>query len=322
MAYKIAIDAGHGSNTAGKRTPNGWLEHYTNVKCANYFDIAMRRCGFETVKIAWDDINSKDDADVSLATRQSQIRNSKCDISVSWHANAFGDGKSYNAAQGIETLIHNNSVKVKDSGSLAIKVQNHLIKGTKQKNRGVKSANLAMCNCVAMGTKASILIEIGFMTNEYEAQLIQSDSFCLECAEEAAQGVCEYFGVTYVKPNNQSSTSNSSATIPNLSNSTTYTKTQFIKDIQSAIGAKVDGIAGKETLSKTVTVSKTKNNRHAVVKPIQKYLNTLGFSCGVEDGIAGAKFDAAVKAYQKANGCVADGEITAQKTTWKKLLGM
>lgn len=102
----------------------------------------------------------------------------------------------------------------------------------------------------------------------------------------------------------------------------TYTKTQFIKDVQSAIGAKVDGIAGKETLSKTVTVSKTKNNRHAVVKPIQKYLNALGYSCGTADGIAGAKFDAAVKAYQKANGCIADGEITAQKNTWKHLLGI
>lgn len=322
MKYKVAVDAGHGSNTAGKRTPDGWREHYTNVKCANYFDIAMRRCGFETVKIAWDDTNSKDDTDVPLTTRQSQIKNAKCDISVSWHANAFGDGKSYNSSQGIETLIHNNSVKVKDSGSLAIKVQNYLIKGTQQKNRGVKAANLAMCNCVAMGTKASILIEIGFMTNEYEAQLIQSDAFCQECAEEAAQGVCEYFGVTYIKPNNQSSTSNSSATIPNSHNSTTYTKTQFIKDVQSAIGAKVDGIAGKETLSKTVTVSKTKNNRHAVVKPIQKYLNALGFSCGVEDGIAGAKFDASVKAYQKANGCVADGELTKEGKTWKCILGI
>lgn len=102
----------------------------------------------------------------------------------------------------------------------------------------------------------------------------------------------------------------------------TYTKTQFIKDVQSAIGAKVDGIAGKETLSKTVTVSKTKNNRHAVVKPIQKYLNTLGFSCGVEDGIAGVKFDAAVKAYQKTNGCVADGELTKEGKTWRCILGI
>lgn len=101
-----------------------------------------------------------------------------------------------------------------------------------------------------------------------------------------------------------------------------YSKTQFIKDVQSAIGAKVDGIAGNETLLKTVTVSKSKNNKHAVVKVIQKYLNALGYNCGTADGIAGSKFDSAVKAYQKANGCVSDGEITAKGKTWKKLLGL
>lgn len=100
----------------------------------------------------------------------------------------------------------------------------------------------------------------------------------------------------------------------------TYLHKNFIQDIQMAIGAKVDGIAGNETLSKTVTVSKTKNNRHAVVRPLQKYLNSIGHNCGTVDGIAGIKFDAAVKAFQRANGCVVDGEITAQKSTWKKLL--
>ena len=104
--------------------------------------------------------------------------------------------------------------------------------------------------------------------------------------------------------------------------SSTYTHKQFVKDVQLAIGAKVDGIAGKETLSKTVTVSKTKNNRHAVVKAIQKYLNSIGYNCGVVDGIAGVKFDSALKSFQKTNGCVVDGEATAQKTTWKKLLKM
>lgn len=101
-----------------------------------------------------------------------------------------------------------------------------------------------------------------------------------------------------------------------------YSKTQFIKDVQSAIGAKVDGIAGKETLSKTVTVSKTKNNRHAVVKFIQKYLNAQGYNCGTADGIAGTKFDLAVKTYQKANGCIADGELTKEGKTWKCILGI
>lgn len=104
--------------------------------------------------------------------------------------------------------------------------------------------------------------------------------------------------------------------------STTYSLTDFVKEVQRAIGAEVDGIAGAETLSKTVTVSATKNRKHAVVKPIQKRLNALGYNCGTADGIAGAKFKAAVKAFQKANGCTQDGEITARNRTWKKLLGM
>lgn len=102
-----------------------------------------------------------------------------------------------------------------------------------------------------------------------------------------------------------------------------YTLEQFVKDVQKACGAAVDGIAGKETLSKTVTLSATKNRSHAAVKCVQKYLATLGYTqVGEADGIAGAKFTAAVKAFQKDNGCWADGEITAQKQTWKKLLGV
>lgn len=101
-----------------------------------------------------------------------------------------------------------------------------------------------------------------------------------------------------------------------------YTRTQFIRDVQASTGAKVDGIAGSETLSKTITVSARKNCTHKVVKYIQKYLNTIGFDCGKVDGIAGIKFTKAVKAYQAANNCVVDGEITARNKTWKKLLGM
>lgn len=104
--------------------------------------------------------------------------------------------------------------------------------------------------------------------------------------------------------------------------SNTYSRKQFVKDVQAAIGAKVDGIAGSETLSKTVTVSKSKNRKHAVIRPVQKYLNALGYNCGTVDGIAGNKFDSAVKSYQKAKGCIVDGEITAKKNTWRFLLGL
>lgn len=193
---KIAIDAGHGSTTAGKRTPDGYREHWSNVKVASYFAKAMERCGVAYIKTGWNDDNSKDDPDTSLSTRQNAIKAAKCDYSISFHFNAFGDGKSYNSAEGIGTFISNSASA--DSKRMAECIQAQLINGTKQKDRGVKAQSLAMCNCYRMGTKASVLIECAFMTNKRESELMQSDAFCLECAEEAAKGFCEYAGIKYV----------------------------------------------------------------------------------------------------------------------------
>ncbi len=108
-----------------------------------------------------------------------------------------------------------------------------------------------------------------------------------------------------------------------LNNKSKYTEKQFIEDVQRCLGAGVDGIAGPITLGKTITVSASKNRKHPVVKYIQKRLYSLGYaSVGEADGVAGSKFTAALKAFQKANGCTADGEATAKQKTWKKLLGM
>lgn len=102
-----------------------------------------------------------------------------------------------------------------------------------------------------------------------------------------------------------------------------YTLKEFVTDVQKAIGAKVDGEAGSETLSKTVTVSWIKNRKHAVVVPIQKRLAALGYTeVGDADGVAGSNFTKALKRFQGDNGCTKDGVATKAKKTWKKLLGM
>ncbi len=108
-----------------------------------------------------------------------------------------------------------------------------------------------------------------------------------------------------------------SHTVMALQNGSAYNHTDFIKEVQTAIGAKADGIAGPETLSKIITVSKTRNRKHTAVAPIQKYLNSIGYPCGTVDGIAGTRFDTAVKAFQKANSLTADGIVGIK--TWKKL---
>lgn len=102
-----------------------------------------------------------------------------------------------------------------------------------------------------------------------------------------------------------------------------YSLREFVKDIQLATGARVDGIAGPETLSKTLTLSAKLNRKHTCVYYVQRRLQALGYTeVGEIDGIAGGKFTAAVKHFQRDNGCVDDGEITARAKTWKKLLGL
>ena len=114
-----------------------------------------------------------------------------------------------------------------------------------------------------------------------------------------------------------------SGTTSNSQTNEEYTLKQFIKDVQSVTGSKVDGIAGPETIRNTPTISAERNRKHAVVKYIQRRLKTLGFTqVGSIDGVAGPKFTKAVIAFQKKNGCVTDGEITARNKTWRKLLGM
>ena len=307
MSYKIAIDAGHGSNTSGKRTPDGYREHWINVKCANYFDIAMKRCGFQTVKVAWDDTNATNDTDVTLANRQKQIKAAGCDASFSWHANAHGSGSTFTTARGIETLIHNYSARVGDSEKLANCVHKYLIKGTSQLNRGVKKQNLAMCNCATMGTKASILLEIGFMTNEYEAGLMKTDAFCLECAEEAAQGACEYFGVKYVKPGTSSNATTTTVSVP-------LKVTSNKKEIQKFLN-KYYGDEIKKVLGALLTVDGAigNNSKRALGIAFQVELNKLGAKLTVDGKIGSAS----EKAFDKYVGTLKKGSKGIFVTLWQ-----
>ena len=149
----------------------------------------------------------------------------------------------------------------------------------------------------------SLYCELGFHTNETDCDNFIHNTDAV--GKALAKGICKYFGIQFKEEKDE------------------YTHEQFIRDVQKACGAKVDGIAGPETLSKTPTISATKNRKHAVVKAVQKRLTALGYTqVGEVDGVAGAKFTTAVKAFQKDNGCWSDGEVTAKNKTWRKLLGM
>ena len=94
---------------------------------------------------------------------------------------------------------------------------------------------------------------------------------------------------------------------------------EFIKEVQSACGATVDGIAGPETMSMTVILSSNKNRKHEAVRAVQKRLKALGYvEVGDDDGVAGPKFTSAVAHFQQDRACEVDGIVGPQ--TWAELL--
>ncbi|CRZ35219.1 N-acetylmuramoyl-L-alanine amidase [Herbinix hemicellulosilytica] len=217
MAVKVNIDAGHGSNTAGKRTPpfpydvvindkitvkkgEQFREHIASVGVSYYLEQELKRHGFETTKTGWNDSNAFDDPDTSISDRQAAIKKAKCDYSISVHFNAYGDGKDFNSASGVVIYFHDKYPG--QSKKMAETVLKNLMENSGQNNRGVSAKALGMCNCNSLGTKAAILIELAFMTNLREAvSMMANEAFWKESAKKICKGICEYTGVKY-KPDN------------------------------------------------------------------------------------------------------------------------
>ncbi len=190
--YRVALDDGHGMATYGKRTPaisslNGRVikENEFNRAVTKELNRLLQENGnFETV------FTAPTDADTSLAVRCKVANDFKADIFVSIHANA-SDGKfdgDTKDASGVETWYMSTRGK-----ELAECVQKELVKGTKQKNRGIKkSTGLYVLKHTNM---PAILTENLFMDNEREARLMIDKKFINEVASEHYVGICNYFKV-------------------------------------------------------------------------------------------------------------------------------
>jgi N-acetylmuramoyl-L-alanine amidase len=184
---RIAIDAGHGPQTPGKRSPDGSLREYQyNSAVARYLADELLH-GYEDVEIL---MTHDDSRDVPLKERTDKANAWQADLFVSIHANAAGDGAAWNHAQGIETFVHATNPPA--AAALANAVQRQLIRATGRPDRGVKTANFHVLRETKM---TAILVECGFMTNREECELLKSDGYRRKCAEAIAAGIAETFGL-------------------------------------------------------------------------------------------------------------------------------
>lgn len=187
---KIAIDDGHGMETAGKRTPafsdgSVMRENEFNRAVVSYLHDELIRNGFSVV------LTAPEDTDTSLATRVQRANDAKADCFISVHANAFGS--QWNDANGIESFVY--ALNDAKTTGLARCVQHELVRETGLRDRGVKENPTLYV--LRKTTMPAVLCECGFMTNVIEAKLLKSDAYRKKCAVAICRGICSYTGKVY-----------------------------------------------------------------------------------------------------------------------------
>ena len=303
--FKIAYCAGHYINTPGKRClksldPNETREWVLNDRVAVHF--ARAAMGYEEVELLrTDDPTGKNN--ISIASRTAKANKWGANLYVDMHHNAGINGGS---GGGVVAFCYPGSSQGKKYRDA---IYEDVIKAGGLKGNRSQPLQEKKFDSLRLADAPAVLMEYGFMDSRTDVPVILDEAYSKLVAYATMEGIAKVAGLkkkeVETKPAEE------------------YSLTQFIKDVQTACGAKVDGIAGPETLSKTVTLSQSKNCTHKAVKAVQKRLYALGYTeVGEADGIAGAKFTKAVKKFQEFNLCTVDGEITAKNKTWKKLLGM
>lgn len=299
MAFKIAYGAGHFLQEPGRRIPvaldlEQTREWTLNDRVARHF--AQAAALYEDVELLrTDDPTGQDDPGLRERCRRANAFDA--DFCLSVHHNA---GANLTSAGGIVAYSHYGSAK---GAAYRDGIYNACITAGGLKGNRAEPKQEAGFYVLKYTNMPCVLMEYGFMDSAADAPVILEDAYSKLVAYATMEGIARVAGLKRKID--------------------AYTLEQFVRDVQKAVGATVDGIAGPQTLAGTVTVSAKKNTAHPVVRAVQKRLAALGYTqVGEADGIAGKKFDAAVRAFQKDNGCVADGEMTAKNKTWRKILKM
>ena len=181
---KIAIDAGHGYNTAGKRTPDGIREWTLNNAVAKYLAEYLK--GYATT-FRTDDTTGK--TDIKLSTRRNNAVNKGAKLLVSIHHNAY-TGK-WNDATGVGVYRH-TLYSHKEAKELTTKISAAMAKETGLRNRGAKTA---LFTVIATSKIPCVLCEGGFMDSNNDSKYIRTEEGQKAYAKAVADTIISYYGL-------------------------------------------------------------------------------------------------------------------------------
>ncbi len=176
---RVILDPGHGGKDPGAISKiNGVYEKSLTLKTALALRDMLQQRGYEVIMTRDSDVYP------TLTERAALANDMDGDIFVSIHYNATTKA----SISGIETYAYSTP----DNQYLAEQIHRSLIESTGAVNRGVKSGNKLV---VLNRTKVpAVLLELGFLTNANEANLVTQEHYQSTLTMAIADGIDRYFG--------------------------------------------------------------------------------------------------------------------------------
>jgi N-acetylmuramoyl-L-alanine amidase len=167
----LVIDPGHGGSDPGhlpEDTTKYMTEKELNLKVANYLGGYIEQY-LQNVEVVYTRTN---DSYPTLDDRVEKANTLKADYFISIHCN----GNARNVVHGTETHVH--SMGLKKSAELARAIETQFERRAGRHSRGVKDQHDLQHSLQVLKytNMTSVLVECGFITNEYEASFLNSSN--------------------------------------------------------------------------------------------------------------------------------------------------
>lgn len=191
---KVLIDNGHGSNTPGKRSPDGRLREYAYTReIASRLEMELRKNGIDAERIV------KEEIDVPLAERCRRVNEYKASeaILVSIHCNAAGNGSDWRSARGWEAWTSVGKTKADKLATCLYEDAEHCLPGMKirkdmtdgdpDKESGFYILNHTKC--------LAVLTENLFQDNREDVEFLLSEEGKRAIISLHVWGIMKYLGL-------------------------------------------------------------------------------------------------------------------------------
>lgn len=193
---KVLIENGHGSNTAGKRSPDGRLREYLYAReIAQAVVYNLKKLGVDAIQLV------KEEIDVPLAERCKRANEYKASeaILISIHCNAAGNGSEWMNARGWEAWTSVGKTKADNLATClyeaaeknlpGMKIRKDMSDGDPDKEEGFYILKHTKC--------PAVLTENLFQDNKEDVDFLLSEDGKKRIVDLHVQGICKYLGVKY-----------------------------------------------------------------------------------------------------------------------------